>query len=96
MFVGGVLYWAVPMFMFNVADTYSRWKLYGASSDHLSTTTAAWTLISLTVPYVMFWSLHRRLQSMAKRGAITAEACKLISSSVGWIVTLAYLFLPSF
>jgi len=25
------------MFMFNVADTYSRWKLYGAPSDRLTT-----------------------------------------------------------
>jgi len=37
MFVGGALYWAAPMFIFSVADIYSRWKLYGASSDQLTT-----------------------------------------------------------
>jgi hypothetical protein len=36
MFVGGVLYWAVPMFIFSVTDLYSRWRLYGASSDRLT------------------------------------------------------------
>jgi hypothetical protein len=36
MFVGGCLYWAVPIFIFSLVDIYSRWKLYGASSDRLT------------------------------------------------------------
>jgi len=36
-FVDGVLYWAVPAFMFHLTDIYLRWRFYGNPADQPTT-----------------------------------------------------------